>query len=67
LWGDGKGRFRTKGKNSAATVLGTKWLVEDRCSSTLTRVRRGKVRVRDFAKKKSVIVKRGKKYIARAR
>jgi CSLREA domain-containing protein len=67
LWGDGKGRFRTKGKNSAATVLGTKWLVEDRCTSTLTRVRRGKVMVRDFVKKKTVIVKRGKKYIARAR
>jgi hypothetical protein len=38
LWGDGKGRFRTKGKHSAATVVGTKWLVEDRCTSTLTRV-----------------------------
>ena len=43
LWGDGKGRFRTKGKHSAATVVGTKWLVEDRCTSTLTRVERGKV------------------------
>jgi CSLREA domain-containing protein len=67
LWGDGKGRFRTKGKNSAATVLGTKWLVEDRCGSTLTRVARGKVRVRDFVKEKTVIVKAGKKYVARAR
>ena len=54
LWGDGKGRFRTKGKHSAATVVGTKWLVEDTCTSTLTRVARGKVRVRDFAKKKTV-------------
>ena len=43
LWGDGKGKFRTKGKHSAATVVGTKWLVEDRCDSTLTRVVRGKV------------------------
>jgi CSLREA domain-containing protein len=67
LWGDGRGRFRTKGKNSAATVLGTKWLVEDRCASTLTRVVRGKVRVRDFVKKKTVTVKAGKKYVARAR
>ena len=25
------GKFRTKGKHSAATVVGTKWLVEDRC------------------------------------
>ena len=44
LWGDGKGRFTTKGKHSAATVVGTKWLVEDRCTSTLTRVARGKAR-----------------------
>ncbi|HEX5617052.1 MAG TPA: choice-of-anchor Q domain-containing protein [Solirubrobacteraceae bacterium] len=65
LWGDGKGRFRTKGKHSAATVVGTKWLVEDRCTSTLTRVVRGKVRVRDFAKKKNVLVKAGKKYVAK--
>ena len=43
LWGDGKGRFRTKGKHSAATVVGTKYLVEDRCGSTLTRVKRGRV------------------------
>jgi hypothetical protein len=67
LWGDGKGRFRTKGKHSAATVVGTKWLVEDRCDSTLTRVKRGKVSVRDFAKKKTVIVKAGHKYVARGR
>ena len=67
LWGDGHGRFRTKGRNSAATVLGTKWLVEDRCTSTLTRVARGRVSVRDFAKKKTVIVKAGKKYVARRR
>jgi hypothetical protein len=67
LWGDGKGRFRTRGKHSAATVVGTKWLVEDRCNSTLTRVARGRVSVRDFAKKKTVIVKAGKKYVARRR
>jgi CSLREA domain-containing protein len=67
LWGDGRGRFRTKGRHSAATVVGTKWLVEDKCRSTLTRVVRGRVRVRDFVKKKNVIVKAGKKYVARAR
>jgi hypothetical protein len=66
LWGDGEGKFRTKGKHSAATVVGTKWLVEDRCTSTLTRVVRGRVSVRDFAKMKTVIVRAGKKYTARA-
>jgi hypothetical protein len=65
LWGNGKGRFRTRGKHSAATVVGTKWLVEDRCASTLTRVVRGRVKVRDFAKKKTVTVKAGGRYTAR--
>jgi VCBS repeat protein len=67
LWGDGSGRFRTKGKHSAATVVGTKWLVEDRCRSTLTRVVRGRVKVRDFAKRKTVTVRAGKRYTARAK
>jgi hypothetical protein len=67
LWGDGAGKFRTKGKHSAATVVGTKWLVEDTCTTTLTRVARGRVSVRDFGKRKTVLVKAGKKYIARAR
>jgi hypothetical protein len=67
LWGDGKGRFRTKGKHSAATVVGTKYLVQDRCASTLTRVVRGRVKVRDFAKRKTVTVRAGKRYTARAK
>jgi hypothetical protein len=67
LWGNGSGRFQTKGKHSAATVVGTKWLVEDRCTSTLTRVVRGRVSVRDFVKHKTVRVKAGKRYIARAK
>ena len=44
LWGSGKGKFRTNGKYSAATVRGTIWLVEDRCEGTLTKVTRGTVR-----------------------
>ena len=48
LWGDGKGRFRTRGRFSSATVRGTKWLTEDRCGGTLTRVDRGEVEVEDF-------------------
>jgi hypothetical protein len=67
LWGDGRGRFRTKGSFSSATVRGTKWLVQDTCTTTLTRVARGKVAVRDFAKKKTVLVKAGHKYVARKR
>ncbi len=67
LWGDGKGRFQTKGKHSAATVVGTKWLVQDTCTTTLTKVARGKVKVTDFVKHRTVFVKKGHKYVARAR
>jgi hypothetical protein len=65
LWGDGKGAFRTKAKYSSATVRGTKWLVEDSCSGTLTRVARGTVTVRDQVRQKTIILKAGKSYRAR--
>jgi hypothetical protein len=65
LWGDGEGRFRTRGQFSAATVRGTKWVVIDRCDGTLTRVVRGAVTVRDQVRGKTVIVRAGKQYLAR--
>ena len=68
LWGKGKGRFRTRGKRSSALVRGTTWLVEDRCDgSTLTRVAAGLVEVRDFAARKTVDLKQGRRYVARAK
>jgi hypothetical protein len=67
LWGDGKGSFRTTGKYSSATVRGTKWLVEDTCAGTLTRVVRGTVSVRDNVRRKTVSVKAGHSYLARPR
>jgi hypothetical protein len=49
-------------------VRGTTWLVQDRCDgSTLTKVRQGKVAVRDFARRKTVIVKKGRSYVAKRR
>ncbi len=66
LWGDGHGRFRTKGRRAAATVRGTKWLTEDRCDSTKVTVKRGTVVVRDFARRKTVVVKKGHSYVARS-
>jgi hypothetical protein len=41
LRGNAKGHFRTVGRFSAATVLGTNWGVRDRCDGTLTVVRAG--------------------------
>jgi hypothetical protein len=68
LWGtDSKGRFRTRGRNSTATVRGTTWLTKDTCNTTTTFVREGSVVVRDFAKNKNVTVKAGKRYVARAK
>jgi hypothetical protein len=66
LWGNGKGRFRTSGKYSSATVRGTIWLTEDRCDGTLTTVKRGIVDVRDFVRQKTLAVKAGHSYLARA-
>jgi hypothetical protein len=66
LWGNGKGKFRTSGKYSSATVRGTIWLTQDRCDGTLTKVKRGTVSVRDFKRRKTVSVKAGHSYLARA-
>jgi hypothetical protein len=65
LWGEGSGAFRTTGRYSAATVRGTKWLVQDSCAGTLTRVTQGSVTVRDFRARKTVIVRAGKRYLAK--
>ena len=65
LWGDGKGRFRTSGKYSAATVRGTRWLVQDSCAGTRTRVAQGVVTVRDKVKRKSIVLRAPKSYLAR--
>lgn len=61
-----KGRFQTRGRYSAATVLGTAWDTADRCDGTLTRVRRGTVVVTDFVRHKTVAVHAGHSYLARA-
>jgi hypothetical protein len=66
LRANARGRYRTSGRNSAATVRGTKWGVTDRCDGTLTKVQRGSVVVRDFRRKKNIIVKAGKSYLAKA-
>jgi hypothetical protein len=66
LRGSAKGRFRTSGRFSAATVRGTDWGVRDRCDGTLTIVRTGVVEVRDFRLHKNVTVRAGQTYLAKA-
>ena len=64
VWGSGKGRFSTQGRYSSATVRGTRWLTQDQCNGTLTRVLRGIVLVHDFVKRKNVNVRAGHSYLA---
>ena len=47
-------------------VRGTRWLTEDRCDGTLIRVTSGSVAVKDLVTHKTVVVKRGKRYLAAA-
>lgn len=64
--GSARGRFRTRGRYSAATVRGTGWSVSERCDGTLTHVESGKVAVRDFRRKRTIVLTAGQSYLARA-
>jgi PKD repeat protein len=64
---DAKGRFRTVGRASIATVQGTVWLTKDRCDGTVTTVREGTVLVDDKVRRRVVRVRAGRSYVARIR
>jgi hypothetical protein len=64
LFGNADGRFRTRGRRGSASVRGTKWWTEDRCDGTLIRVVKGIVAVRDFTRKRTVLVRKGESYLA---
>ena len=66
LWGqDSGGRFRTHGANSVATVRGTRWLTEDRCDGTRTRVVEGAVDVRAKGARTAKRVRAGRSILVR--
>jgi hypothetical protein len=68
LWGsDHNGKFRTHGRHSVATVRGTKWITTETCAGTRTTVTEGAVSVRDKHRRKSVLIRAGHSYLARAR
>jgi hypothetical protein len=66
LFSNVKGRFRSRGRNSTATVRGTSWTMTDTCKGTLTSVKTGSVTVRDFNLRKTRVVAAGHSYLARA-
>ena len=61
-----RGRFRVIARNSSATVRATVWQTEDRCDGTLTKVRRGRVALRDIRRKRSIKLRAGQSYLARS-
>ena len=68
LWAsDRHGRFRMHGRNSVATVRGTRWEVVDRCDGTLTRVYSGAVDVKDRRTGRTVRVRRGRAHLSRSK
>jgi hypothetical protein len=60
-----RGRWRVKGKHSIAAAVGTDWVTLESCSRTVTVVRRGRVRVFDRIKRRTVTVSAGHRYVAR--
>jgi hypothetical protein len=66
LWGDAHGSFSISGSYAAATVLGTRWLTEDTCTGTLIRVATGEVRVNDFVRHRSLVLRAPHRYFARS-
>jgi hypothetical protein len=60
------GKFTTRGQYSAATVRGTVYSVINRCAGTLTKVTRGIVAVRDFRRRKTITLRTGQHYLAKA-
>jgi hypothetical protein len=65
LFANVKGRFRTRGRHSTATVRGTQYLVKDSCAGTTTKVVKGSVVVQDLVKHKKHIIRAGHSYLAR--
>lgn len=67
LWGDGQGNFVSRGRHGSATVRGTIWFTQDRPDGTFFKVREHKVLVRDFTRRRRILLRAGQSYLAPAR
>ena len=67
LWVNGKGNFKTRGKRASAIVRGTFWVTQETSAGTRVSVKRGLVAVRDFVRKRTVLVGGGHSYTAKVR
>ena len=64
LWGHVKGHYRTRGHYGSASVQGTIWLTENLCDGTYFHVDRGVLRIQDFTRHKTIILRAGHSYLA---
>jgi hypothetical protein len=62
-----KGLFRVTGGASRAEGRNALWRTTDRCNGTVTTVTRGLVTLYDKARKRTVLLRAGRRYVARAR
>ena len=60
------GKFRTRGRYSAATIRGTIWTIADRCDGTLVHAIKDIVTVNDFVLHKTIALHPGHSYLALA-
>ena len=60
------GKFRTKGRYSAATIRGTIWTIADRCDGTLVHAIKDTVSVDDLVLHKTITLHPGNSYLALA-
>ena len=60
------GKFRTKGRYSAATIRGTIWTIADRCDGTLVHAIKDTVSVDDLVRHKTITLRPGHSYLALA-
>jgi hypothetical protein len=61
------GLFRVTGGASRAQGTNATWRTTDYCSGTVTRVTRGRVTLYDKARRRTVTVRAGQRYVARAK
>ena len=67
LWGNGSGKFRTRGRYAVASIRGTTWLTKDTCTMTTTTVVSGRIAVTDLRTRRTIVLRRGQSYSARRR
>jgi Ca2+-binding RTX toxin-like protein len=61
-----RGRWRVRGRFSIGASFGTDWTTIEGCTRTTTVVRRGRVRVYDRVRRRTITVRAGHRYVARA-